>query len=239
MLFTTKGIVLHSFKYSESSIIVKIYTLHFGMQSYILKGVSNKKNKSQKAFLQPLSLVEINVYHKEKKGLQSLKSIKPEVIYQTVLFNVEKITIAFFIAEILEKLIKEEEPNENLFEFLHYSFQYLDADDDNYIDFHLIFLAQLSKYLGFFPQNVNEEMAHYFDYENGEFKKVLPNHTHFLEKEIAGDLKQIFIATYASKIKLTSSKRRQVLNAMIDYYTLHFHNLSNLKSIEVLKELYL
>ncbi len=76
MLHTTKGIVIHQFKFKEKSVIAKIYTEKFGMQSYIINGVRSKKSANKYAYLQPLSLVEINAYHKENRGLQQHKSNK-------------------------------------------------------------------------------------------------------------------------------------------------------------------
>ncbi|MDG1477065.1 MAG: DNA repair protein RecO, partial [Vicingaceae bacterium] len=111
MLTTTKGIVLHHFKYGEKSVIAKIYTQKFGLQSYILNGVRNKKSKNKAVYLQPLSLVEINAVHKEKKGLERVKDIQLYFPFNTIPFDIGKVSIAFFLAEILYKSIKEEEPN--------------------------------------------------------------------------------------------------------------------------------
>ena len=119
MLSSTKGIVIHHFKYSEKSVIAKIYTKKYGLQSYILNGVRNKKSKNKAAYLQPLSLVEIDANHKDNKGLQRVKTIEFEIPFNSIPFEIGKSSIAFFIAEILYKSIKEEEANIPLFEFLH------------------------------------------------------------------------------------------------------------------------
>ena len=76
MLHTTKGIVIHHFKYAEKSVIAKIYSQKHGLQSYIINGVRSKKSKNKAVYLQPLSLVEINGVHKEKSSLQQLKNIQ-------------------------------------------------------------------------------------------------------------------------------------------------------------------
>ena len=108
MLHTTKGIVFNHFKYSEKSVIVKIYTEKFGLQSYIINAVRSKKSKNKLAYLQVLSIVEINAYHKENKGLQRIKDIKLSCPFQSIPFNIFKGSIAFFITETLIKSIKEE-----------------------------------------------------------------------------------------------------------------------------------
>ena len=53
MYHKTRAIVLHCIKYSETSVIAKIYTEKLGMQSYMVKGVRAAKSKSKAAMLQP------------------------------------------------------------------------------------------------------------------------------------------------------------------------------------------
>lgn len=237
MLHSTKGIVLHYFKYSENSIIVKIFTQKFGLQSYILKGVNSKKSKASKAYLQPLSLVEITTYYKHKKGLQSLKGIKPDFTFQTIPFNINKSSIAFFLCEVLNKLIIEEEPNDDLYEFLYYSIQYLDADNNNYVNFHVIFLALLTKYLGIYPQGIELEETSFFDMEQGAFKVLMPKHVNVLSAENTQILKEIFKEKYHAEITVSNKTRSEILKGLLDYYTIHLQNLSNLKTKEILSDI--
>lgn len=241
MLYTSKGIVLHHFKYSEKSVIAKIYTEKFGLQSFIINGVRNKKSKNKASFLQPLSLVEVNAYKKENKGLQQIKSIKLAIPFQEIPFQIYKTSIAFLIAEILCKAIKEEENNEALFHFLFNSIQILDLQKESYINFHLIFLAQLSRHLGFFPQNVNQNTSPlcYFDLQEGVFTPTLPFHKLFIEKRLSVELMQVFKTNFdeLSNIEFTNINRKLILNALLNYYSLHLSNFDNLKSKEVLEEI--
>jgi len=237
MLHSTKGIVLHYFKYSENSIIVKIFTQKFGLQSYIIKGVNSKKSKASKAYLQPLSLVEITAYYKQKKGLQSLNGIKPDFTFQTIPFNIYKSSIAFFLCEVLNKLIVEEEPNEDLYEFLYYSIQYLDGDDSNYINFHVVFLALLTKYLGIYPQGVEVEETSFFDMEQGAFKVLMPKHVNTLSMENSQVLKAMFKEKYHSEVNISNKNRSEILRGLLDYYTIHLQNLNNLKTKDILSDI--
>lgn len=238
MLITTKGIVLHHFKYSEKSVIAKIYTEKFGMQSYILNGVRNAKSKNKAVYLQPLSLVEINANHKEKKGLQQVKNIQLAVPYTSIPFEIGKTSIAFFVAEILYKSIKEEEPNAPLFEFLFNTLQVLDLQEGNYANFHIIFMAQLSYFLGISPQNkkiVADTI--YFDLQEGMFLPLKPPH----QAHIAPPLSTLLINVLNTNINsnnllLSYTDRKKLLTIFLDYYSLHLSNFENLKSLTVLEE---
>ena len=61
MIESTKGICLHYYKYSENSVIAKIFTENFGLQSYVIKGVKNKKSKNKLNILQSLNIVQLEV----------------------------------------------------------------------------------------------------------------------------------------------------------------------------------
>jgi DNA repair protein RecO (recombination protein O) len=240
MLHATKGVVLHYFKYSDNSVIIKIFTEHFGIQSYILKGLHSKKNKAQKAYLQPLSIIEIEASQKENKNLQALKSIKIESPYQSIPFNVYKSAIAFFVAEFLSKTIKEEETNNYLFDFITSSLLILDELKDHFSNFHLVFMAQLTEYFGFQPQLETYQSNHYFNLQEGNFVVFQPNHPFYINQANATLFYRVFNVDMQqlNSLNFTNSQRKEVLAALIDYYSLHVNNLSNLKSKEVLEEVF-
>src|SRR5258705_1073932 len=119
MYAKTRGIVLHTLKYSETSVITKIYTEKLGLQSYIVKGVRAAKSKSKAAMLQPLTLLEMEVSHRENKQLQFIKEFRRAFIYQSIPFDTLKSTISFFLLEVISKAIREHEPNNEMFEFIY------------------------------------------------------------------------------------------------------------------------
>ncbi len=241
MLHTTKGIVLHHFKYAEKSVIAKIYTQKFGLQSYLINGVRNKKSKNKLAYLQALSIVEINAYHKTSKTLQQLKNIKLHIPFQSIPFNIYKSSISFFIAEVLLKSIKEEEPNENLFHFLIHAVQILDLQHNNYNNFHLIFLAQLAKHLGFYPQKIQIDTTKtlFFDLQEGVFTHQTPHHQAF----VLGQKASSFFTTLGtnfdamSSLTINTKQRKILLNVFLDFYALQLANFGALKSKSILEEI--
>ena len=151
MIFKTRGIVFHRIKYSESSIIAKIYTEQFGLCSFLVQGARKKTSAAKANLLQPLSLVELVAYHKETSGLQKMKELKNDHPLISIQNNIVKTTIAIFLSEMLVRSIREETPNKQLFSFLHQSIIFFDKLE-NPVNFHLLFLIKLSKFLGFFPQ---------------------------------------------------------------------------------------
>lgn len=226
MLYNTEGIVLNSIKYSETSIICRIYTAQFGLQSYLVNGVRKKKGKYN--YYQALSLLDLVVYHKERNGLQRIKEVKPAFNYQEIPFNVLKSSIALFLAEVLGKCLQEEEQNHSLFQFLKTTLIQLDREAYNGL-FHLYFLIDLSTHLGFQP-NTNDSGYPYFDLMNGLFVPERPSHQHFIEAPL--------ITTFADLIKkqaVNVSNKSQMLAYLLEYYELHLDGFTKVRSLEVLE----
>jgi DNA repair protein RecO (recombination protein O) len=149
MLHTTQGIVLGYIKYKESSIIAKVFTEALGLQAYIIQGVRAKKPKYSAALFQPLTLLDMVVYHKKQRGIQRVAEVQRYTLNSNILVNVHKGVIAIFIAEFLAKVIREEERNEKLFDFLWQAVTRLNEQLAGYEVFYLTFMLQLSHHLGF------------------------------------------------------------------------------------------
>jgi len=240
MLYKTRGIVLHYIKYSETSVIVTIYTERFGRQAYIINGVRSKKAKIKANILQPMFLLDMEVYNKPKRDLQRVKEVQNAVIFSSLPYDIRKSTIAIFIAEIIYKAIQEQEPNKELFEYLYNSVQILDLKESGLSVFHIYFLIQLSKYLGFYPNNNYSEEKCFFDLKAGAFMQIKPFHTSFLDKEHSLIFSKLmnFSADQHESLKITYKVRTEMLEKIIEYYRLHNTGISEIKSTSVLKEVF-
>ena len=235
MYHKTRGIVLHCIKYSETSVIAKIYTEKLGLQSYIVKGVRAAKSKSKAAMLQPLTLLEMEVSHRENKGLQFIKEFHRAFVYQSIPFDAMKSTVSFFVLEVISKTIREHEPNEELFEFLFEAFCALDAEKKLNPDFHLIFLLQLSRYLGFAPHGNFSEQNCMFEMGEGIFT-TQGNSMYLLSKKESALLSNLLELNLFenSPLKISRGERKQLLRNLLKSYQLHLENFS-LKSPEILE----
>lgn len=232
MLHKTPGIVLNFIKYRDTSIIVKIYTLAFGVQTYIVNGVRGRSSKgkssrgSRIALYQPLTLLDLIVYKKLNADINRISESKCSHPFHHIPFDVQKSGIAIFITEILSKTIKEETENPDLFGFLQQSILMLDHMEEHYENFHIQFLLKLSRYLGFAPQSAHEvfQQLHY-----------LANNEELAMKEKAA-LDELMITGYDRPLKFNNSIRRDLLKIMIQFYKLHIESLGEIRSMQVLRE---
>lgn len=240
MLHKTRGIVLRTVSYSDTSIITKIYTEDFGTQSYLIKG-AKRKNASVKANLfQPLSLLDLVVYNKEKKKLQVLKEAGVDIHFASIAADPSKTSIVFFLNEILLHCLQEEENNPELFSFLHESMQTLESAEKNFSNFYLIFLVRLSRFLGFYPQGRFSETNLYFDLQEGRFVKEEPLHPDFLNRENSGLLSSVIISNYYNMdtLALSGAERKNLLEILLRFYHLHLSNMGGISSHKVLEQVF-
>lgn len=241
MLHKTQGIVLKQIKYGEKSVIVTVYTQLFGRQTYMVKGIRSKTGKIKPAFFQALTLLDLEVYHHPKRELQSLKEVAIAVPFYGITSDIYKNTIAQFLAEVLYKVLREEEENALLFDFVFESIQKLDDSQSSVSDFHLHFLVHLTKHLGFFFQ-ANYTENSFFDLKEGCFSSNLPMHSFYLDKEYTHYLhyfiEQENYGSEKSPYILNGAVRNTLVEKLLDYYQLHLEGIGTIKSFAVLQELF-
>lgn len=240
MIEKTRGIVLHQVKYSDSGIVIQLYTKKFGRQSFMIKGLRNKKSGRHSVFFQPLFILDLELYYKESRGMQTIKELSVYYSPSDIYSNIRKSSVAMFLSEVLTSILREESPNEELFGFLEESIIYFDCCKEGFANFHIAFLAGLSSFLGFEPGPRNSSDDQYFDMLNGAFVPVPPVHGNFANPEITGILASFFSTSYEkiSSIMLKGTQRNEVLEVLVRYYSLHLPGLKKIKSLEVLKEVF-
>ena len=237
MLHKTRGIVIHTIKYSETSVIAKIYTEKFGLRSYIIRGVRSKKSKTRLSQLQHLSLLNLVVYEKGNDGLQNLRETEVAYQFTSIPFQIIKGSMILFLNEVLYKSLHEEESNPGLFNFLFDAVIQFDHMQRSFQDFHLMFLIRLSKYLGFYPLNNYTTHNRYFDLQEGNFTSQKPFHVNYMGPVIATKLNQVLMSGQLEKrICENSNDRNLFLEKVLDFYRLHIPGFGEIKSHKVLHE---
>jgi DNA repair protein RecO (recombination protein O) len=240
MIEKTRGIVLHQTKYTDSGIVAQMYTRKFGRQSFMIKGLRSKKKGRQNVFFQPMFILDLVVYYKESRGMQVMKEYSVTYTPSDIHTNVRKTSVALFLGEVLTSVLKEESPNEDLFDFIEESVKYFDSCREGFANFHIAFLASLCSYLGFEPALRAGKDDSYFDMLNGVFVSVPPVHGYYANADIS-DILAGFFSTSFDNIKdiiLTGSVRNEVLDVLVSYYSLHLPGLRKIRSLEVLKEVF-
>jgi len=219
MLHKTRGIVFRFTRYGETSIIVSIFTELFGLQSYIVNGVRSKSARNKIALYQPLTLLNLVAYHRPNANLERIKEVQCYYPYQTLLTDVRKSTMAMFLAELINKTVKDESHASEVFGFLSESFIAIDQLESGFENAHLIFMIRLSRFLGFGPQFTNEVLG-----------------ARMTDEDTESILKRLLTANYDTSLTMNQQQRRNILELLLKFYEDHIDTLGEIKSVAVLRE---
>ena len=250
MVIKTRGIVLRAVKYSETSVITDIFTEHFGLRSYIISGVRTSKSKVAAGLLQVMSLVEIVAYEKAEK-LNRLTEIRAAHVYTTVPFEMQRMSVGLFMAEVARRTIRGTEENRPLFDFLFDIFKFLDVTDGSVANLHLAFLVELSGLFGFRPEENEDEyyddeelildlregiFLPYYEDEEGEMEPLEP---HFLKANLTTILRGFLKTPWheSAQIKMNRDERRALIAELLRFYQWHLEGFPDIQSFKILQEI--
>lgn len=243
MIQKTKGVVLRSIKYGETSLIVTMFTELFGLQSYLVNGVrqASKKGGAKATFFQPVSILEMVAYHNDFNKLQRLREYKWAFLYQAILSDVRKNAVALFMVELLGKCLKEPEPNPDLFSFMEDALHHLDEAGDAVTgNFPLYFALHLAVFFGFRISDEYTDEKHYLDLQEGVFTALQPNHQFYLQDREAAAVSDILKVQQPQELEqvfLNQEVRRRITHAVEQYYAFHIPEFGSLRTLPVLREL--
>ena len=238
MLHKTRGIVFKTTNYSESSVIVQVFTEKFGIQSYLVNGVKKPKAKISQNILQPLHLLEMVVYHKPNGSIQRIAEARQVPAFQTIPYDVIKSSVAIFINEVLYRAIRIESSDEVLFNYIFSSIELLDRTEVGLANFHLFFLLRLTQFLGFYPERSNAVSFDYFDLKNGAFTFTDPGHTQILRQPHTAYWAALLSTNFTDlgAFKINQDSRKIMLAKLLEYYKLHIDSFGDIRSLSVLEE---
>ena len=240
MLLKTKGIIFRTVKYRETSLILDIYTRDLGLRTYIISGVRKAKARTSAALLQVMNLVDLVVYENEGKELNRIKEVKAAQLYGELPFKVQKSSVGIFMLEIARRSIRENEANIPLFDFLWKSFLHLDQTKESIANYHISFLIELSKKIGFYPEANYSETNEYFDMREGVFTGYAPIHKDYIKYPLSKELfKFLGIEIKDSHlVSLDKKTRSDLLTSLVDYYRIHLEDLGPVRSLQIFNDIF-
>lgn len=228
----TKAIVIRKTNYSETSLILQVLTPNDGLKSFIFQGAKRKNKKGN--IVAPLAQLEIEYYQRNDSDLAKISAIESTLIYKTIPFDPYKSSVVFFINEILQHTLKDNEKHEGLFPFLSNILEVLDLSD-SIANFPIKFLYRYTKYLGFYPNEVPE--ARYLDLRECAYTKYQPNHNSYLS-EFKTNLLLAFSTCDFDGIndpKIDLNTRRDLVYDLLKYYEEVIDNFKPVHSLGVLE----
>ena len=241
MLTKTQAIVLHSIKYGETRLIVDMFTRAYGRLSFIVSLPKTPRSKVKKQYFQPLTMLEIEADVRPKVQLQKVRDVRLSGPFSSIPFDPHKLSISLFVAEFLYHALRGEQQNVPLFDYVSSSILWLDAQQTNFANFHLVFLMRMSRFLGFYPNLDNYAPGDYFDLRESVFLPSPPVHREFLMPQEAEKVQLMMRMDFPTMhlFQMSHTERNRLLEVALVYYRLHLPDFPELKSVGVLQELFL
>jgi DNA repair protein RecO (recombination protein O) len=240
MLVKTEAIVLHAIKFGESRLIVDMFTREVGRVSFAVPIPKTSKGRLKKQYFQPMTLLEVECDIRQRDQLQKLKDARLLAAYASIPFSPEKLALSLFTAEFLCHALRAEQQNEPLFVYLYDSMQWLDMIETGFANFHLTFLIRMSRFLGFYPNLDDYVRGCIFDLRTATFSLQVPTHRDFLQPDDAQRIHTLMRMDFPTMhlFRLSRQERNRITEVLLHYYQLHIPQFPELKSLDVLKELW-
>ncbi|HRG59233.1 MAG TPA: DNA repair protein RecO [Bacteroidia bacterium] len=235
----TRGIVLRFLPFNDKNKIVKIYTEHFGLKTFIVSSGNSKSSRQKSALLQALQPIWLETSFVETAKLSRLGEITAAESIMNATLHHAKRSILMFLNEVLYKCLREEQADEPLFNFVIESITFLNKTEQNCHNFHLIFLVQLCQFLGFMPSKNYNNYAKYFFYREGVFDSFKSDNL-MMDEEQSKLFFQLINLNYLTmeSLALHTNSRNKLLENILFYYGQHLPSFKEIKSIEVLAEVH-
>ena len=212
---TTELIVLATTKVGENAVVVHTLSREWGRRGFLVPSA----RKTGTALLLPLNILEAEVVENPKSELWSIRSIQPRDTLNGIRSNLHKNTMSLFLAEVLFRTLREGTYEDGLYEWCIGSILTLDALEEDFANFHVRFLLELSGALGFRPTFADVAP---FAGDNALILKP------FLETDFSG----------AMLLPLSGQQRSSLCESLLRYLEFHTEQPIRIRSLAVLRELY-
>lgn len=240
MITKTRGIVLRSVRFGESSLIVDVLTKSSGRVSFMVHIPKTSKGKIKKQYFQPMTLLDFEYDFRQRSNLQRIKDVRVSLPYSSIPIDPAKSCISLFLSEFIYYATRNEQENPTLFTYVSTSLEWLDNAYEDFANFHLVFMMRLGKFLGFHPFLEDFTPGCFFDLRNGCFTLSMPLHTDFLNAVDAGHLYNLMRMNFDTMklFKLSHDDRNRITEIVLRYYKLHLPNMPELQSFDILREVF-
>jgi len=234
-----KGIIVRTFKYGESSLILDILTESSGLKSFIIQSVRKQKSRISPSSVQLLASVDIDYYHKEDTELFQLKEIKTNVLWLSLYSDMRKMSMGMYMAELTKKIVNKYENHSDVYELLWQVLYKLENSDQSW-SAHLWYTIQLKALSGFSLLKKELDDDHYYDIRSSQTLRTKPLHGYFFDKDMMEILKELedLEIEHIDAIVIGKNVKNILLENLIEYFKVHVHNFTDVKSLDILKTVF-
>ena len=220
-----RGIVLRTVKYKDTDLIVDLFTENYGRMSFVTTVAHGRRRQGgASAFWRPLNCVEFVADLHAANRLARPRDVRLYINYGDIPYSATKSMLSLFLAEFLSYTLREQQADDPLYGYLEHSLQWLDAAAGGSVaNFHLCFLMRLTRFVGI---GVDDARA------SGLTSLVQPSEQPYVPLMLR--------MTFANlhRFRLSRAQRQRMLEVIQAYYRLHLPAFPDLRSLDVLREVF-
>lgn len=235
-------IALRTTKHSDRHSIVTAWSEQLGRVGLLVSAGTGREDRRRRALMMPLGMFECHARQRPGSDLYHISEVVPIYVPATLTDSPTRSAVALFMAEVIERTLRDAPPDEALTRSLFATIELLDSlpAGADLAMFPITFLCQFARLMGIAPEVDQWRRGAYFDLVDGRFRSSCPiNHQH-LPPDYARIAAAILRADFrtAGRLRLPLPTRRATLAALLQYFTLHLTDLTTLRSLPILQSLF-
>lgn len=232
-------ICLRAVKYSDSQSVATLWTRELGTLAAVIPSGSGREASRRRAIMMPMRVFEAVAWTKPGRELARLSDLKP--LPAPLSADPAAGAVALFVSDFLCSALRQSGPDEQMSDFIFASASQLHALGGTALaNFHLYFLAHLGRFLGIEPDMGTYAAGAFFDMREGRFTLAAPLHRaalHPAQARMVALLMRLSPRTLRL-LRLSRSERNATLDAILDYYSIHYASMRSLSSLPILRSLF-
>lgn len=235
-----EGIVIDVIRHNDRNNVVTLFCRNHGRISFISPVGSGKTARLRNARLMTMSVIETEVNFRSSRSLQLLGAFNSSRVWRSLYFDPVKSAMVMFMSEFLHRYLRDSSAEPLLWEYVVGSLERLDATRGSIANFHLAFLIGMLHFAGIMPDMSGYEAGDYFDMLAGESVADRPLHRNFLTAGDTMELPKLLKMNFRNQhlFRLTAQQRREVMEGLLRYFSIHLPGLGSLRSPMILAEVF-
>ncbi|MBE6317532.1 MAG: hypothetical protein E7081_00970 [Bacteroidales bacterium] len=234
-------VALRTIKYNDKNSILSVYSLEMGRLSFLVSAGNGREANRRRAMLMPLSIFECVASIKPGRELHTMRDLRVLVPLHGLHSHPMKGAVTMFIADVLNAVLRESQREDATFAFLVDAITRFDVMNEGIANFHLCFLYKLGRFIGIEPDVSTYQSGAVFDMQEGLFRMTPPLHHKYLSVDEASVLAMLSRMTFDNMrfYRFNRNQRNDLLDKILEYYTIHYSSLSQMQSLDVLRSLFI
>lgn len=234
-------IVLRCTPVNDRATIINAFSREVGRVAFVIPAGVSREASRNRAILQPLSVSEGIATSQHGSELMRLSQCRPHIPMHAIYSHPVKNALALFLADALSAILREQSPDENLFDFIVLAIEHLCMSSSREAaNFHICFLIHLSRLAGIEPDWRSYSPGHVFDIDEGRFRAFGGIDHRILDPSEAIVAYRLSRMTFTNLgcFRFSRSERNRILDVILIYMSAHYASLASLRSLEILRSLF-